>query len=244
MRALKAEELLDAWELGLAEPPARRTLALLAAACSEPSIESLALLSIGERDARLLALRELAFGRTLHNVAACARCAERLEWTVTTADLRIADWTSPSDPLSVEQNGYRVRFRLPNSQDLTAASACLDVVDARRRLLAACLLSAHHGDRPALEGSLPDDVVDTIARRMSDADPQGDVAIELTCPACGHEWPVPFDIEAFVWDEITAWAQRALQDVHTLASVYGWRESDILALPAWRRQFYLGLIGA
>jgi hypothetical protein len=242
MRTLTAEELLDAWELGLAQPPARRVLALLAAACAEPSIDALAHLSIGERDARLLALRERAFGTTLHTVARCARCAAGLEWTLETADL--AGATPPSDPLFVERDGYRVSFRLPNSLDLSAASTCRDVDEARRSLLAACLLSAQHGDGRVPEDGLPDDVVDAIARRMSDADPQGHVTIEMSCPSCGHAWSAPFDIEAFVWDEITVWAQRALQDVHTLASVYGWRESEILALPPWRRQFYLGRIGA
>ena len=35
---------------------------------------------------------------------------------------------------------------------------------------------------------------------------------------------------------------RFLRDVHTLASTYGWREADILALSPWRRQYYLALI--
>ncbi|HSB10234.1 MAG TPA: phage baseplate protein, partial [Blastocatellia bacterium] len=30
--------------------------------------------------------------------------------------------------------------------------------------------------------------------------------------------------------------------VHTLASAYGWRESDILNLSPWRRQLYLTLV--
>ena len=33
-------------------------------------------------------------------------------------------------------------------------------------------------------------------------------------------------------------------EVHVLASSYGWRESDILNMSAWRRQYYLDLIGA
>jgi hypothetical protein len=32
------------------------------------------------------------------------------------------------------------------------------------------------------------------------------------------------------------------QAVHTIASRYGWSETDILSLPRWRRDLYLSLI--
>ena len=79
---------------------------------------------------------------------------------------------------------------------------------------------------------------------MAEADPQAEVELALNCPACGEGWQAPFDIESFFWDEIGAWARRVLGEVHVLASSYGWRESDILNMSAWRRQFYIDLIGA
>jgi hypothetical protein len=33
-----------------------------------------------------------------------------------------------------------------------------------------------------------------------------------------------------------------VREVHLLASAYGWRESDILAMTPWRRQLYLELV--
>ena len=33
-----------------------------------------------------------------------------------------------------------------------------------------------------------------------------------------------------------------MEEVHVLARAYGWREPDIVALPAWRRAWYLGFI--
>ena len=53
-----------------------------------------------------------------------------------------------------------------------------------------------------------------------------------------------FDIGAFFWSEIDAWAGRILQQVHVLASAYGWSERDVLALSPVRRQLYLGMVGA
>ncbi|HXI74354.1 MAG TPA: hypothetical protein VNG94_02120, partial [Pyrinomonadaceae bacterium] len=85
-------------------------------------------------------------------------------------------------------------------------------------------------------------VTDAVAKRMAEADPQADLRLDLSCPACGHRWQALFDIDSFFWSEINAWAQRVLTEVHALASAYGWRERDILDLSPRRRQFYLGLV--
>ncbi len=45
-----------------------------------------------------------------------------------------------------------------------------------------------------------------------------------------------------LWREIHAWAKRQLDEVHTLASAYGWSEADILAMSASRRRRYVSLV--
>jgi hypothetical protein len=89
---------------------------------------------------------------------------------------------------------------------------------------------------------LPDSVIQAVLERMGHADPQANLEIELSCPACSHNWQETFDIVSFLWSEITAWAIRILREVHVLASAYGWREADILAMNPRRRQAYLELI--
>ena len=74
---------------------------------------------------------------------------------------------------------------------------------------------------------------------MGEADPQADIRLALTCSECSLEWEATFDIVTFLWTEVDGWARRTLFEVHLLASAYGWRESDILALSAPRRRFYL-----
>jgi hypothetical protein len=104
------------------------------------------------------------------------------------------------------------------------------------------VLSAHHnGDEQAIE-ALPEPIAARIAECMEQADPQANVQLSLVCPACGQEWRGTFDIVSYFWNEISAWAQDVLRDVHLLASAYGWRESDILTLSPWRRQCYLDMI--
>jgi hypothetical protein len=115
---------------------------------------------------------------------------------------------------------------------------------ARRRLLDRCLLSAKNpeGEAVAVQ-DLPPAALQAVAERMAAADPQGDVQLALQCPACGHAWPAAFDIVSFFWTEVDAWARVLLREIHVLASAYGWREADILALSPWRRRSYLELIG-
>jgi hypothetical protein len=75
------------------------------------------------------------------------------------------------------------------------------------------------------------------------ADPLAEIVLELECPDCGAAWSAPFDIVRFLWSEVEAWVMRILDEVHVLASRYGWSEAEILALSPQRRQHYRELIG-
>ncbi len=243
MRPLSAAQLLDAWEQGLSEPACRRALPLLAAASPDASPETVAVLSIGERDRSLLTLREWTFGPQLASVSSCSACSEQLEWTVDTTDLWAAKPPELTGELSLEVDHYRVSFRLPNSLDLAAVAECTDGETARRLLLERCISAVQLEGQDISSNNLPDPVMNAVVNRMGEVDPQADMQVDLACPACGHRWRALFDIESFFWSEINAWAQRILLEVHTLARAYGWREMDILNLSPWRRQFYLGLVG-
>ena len=62
MRPLTAEGLLTAWERGQELAPAARALLLLSLAAPEASEEWLMSLTVGQRDAGLLTLRQWLFG--------------------------------------------------------------------------------------------------------------------------------------------------------------------------------------
>jgi hypothetical protein len=87
MRALSAAELLDVWERGQGRSLPQQALLLLAAAYPDLSADLLGQLSIGQRDARLLALREGTFGPQLVSMTTCPQCHEQLELTLTMADI-------------------------------------------------------------------------------------------------------------------------------------------------------------
>jgi hypothetical protein len=240
MRALSASELLSVWERGLAQSPIERMLTLLVAANPESAPDDMARLSIGQRDAQLLTLREWMFGPQLICLASCPDCGEQLEVTFDVSDIR-TDRT-PSPALAMNAAGYDVDVRLPNSLDL-AAIAGHDSIEARRLLFDRCVVRVQREGADAPLDQLPEDVKTTISEQMALADPQANIELALTCPAGGHEWQAVFDIAAFFWSEINAWAIRLLREVHAIASAYGWREAEIVALSPMRRQLYLDMIG-
>lgn len=230
--------MLEVWERGLSQSPLQRSLMLLSAAAAEP-MEATARLSAGQRDARLLSLREWAFGPHLAAAASCPRCGARLELNFRTSDVRVETEAESVESSPVEVAGYQLRCRAPNSLDLIAIASQRDRAEARRQLLERCLSEITHEGAPIAVEQLPDEVIKAVVERISRADPQADVQIALSCPQCAHQWQPSFDIGPFFWNEIHVWAQRILREVHALAAAYGWREVDILMMSPWRRQFYL-----
>lgn len=238
MRVPSAVELIGAWERGLAQHPVDRALTLLAAACPELSLAELANLTIGQRDAALLALREALFGRRLDCIALCPRCDARLEFKLDTGVLAEQARLPAHGEREIEVDGRRLKFRAPNSEDLAAAAGAGDAASARRLLLQRCI-SAAADEVPDSAESWPESVAEAVAEQLARAETVADINLTLKCAACAHGWELAFDIVSFLWSEVSALAKRHLRDVHTLAWAYGWSEGDILAMGAARRQFYL-----
>jgi hypothetical protein len=248
MRAITAAELLNVWEDGRSSTPTRRALLLRAAMYPGASQETFALQSIGLRDAELLRLRDALWGPRMAAIAACPACRERLELALDVRDLlALADRTDAGE-MSMTHEDLCVTFRIPTTADMIAAESEDDEDSARSLILERCLISAVRAGEQEGPGAdwlqLPAEVVSGIAALMADADPLADIQLKIECPSCTHGWLAAFDIVSFLWTEIEAWAGRILSEVHTLAGAYGWRESEILALSATRRQFYLEMVGS
>jgi hypothetical protein len=243
MRALSAGELLTVWEHGVSQRPSQRALSLLAVACADEAPPGqLARLSLGQRDGRLLNLRQRTFGPHLAAISACPACSQVLEFTVNAADIRIAPASQPAETIALAYADYELQFRLPDTLDLATMDPSADRQTNSQHLLRRCVTSARRASAEIPAEDLPPEVVAAVSERMAEADPQADVQLDLACPQCEHRWHSPFDIVSFFWSEIHALALRLLNDVHALASAYGWSEAAILALAPARRQAYLDLI--
>lgn len=230
--------------MGQRQHPVDRALTLLTFSLPDHSIADLARLTVGQRDALLLTLREITFGNTLNCFAECSHCGEALEFTLSIDQIRLTDLSqSPEADYAFAIAGFEGRFRLPNSFDLAAIVSDRTVDRAKASLLDRCLLQATHKGTEISHQELPSQVVTQLATQMAELDPQAEILLDLSCPACQHEWQILFDIVSFFWAELSAHAKRLLLEVHQLARHYSWHEADILAMSATRRNLYLELIG-
>ncbi len=238
--SLDAATLLTLWEEGVALRPVERALSLLCAAFPQVPVEDWASASIGRRDEALLILREALFGPTLEAAAGCPGCADELELSFRSDDVRGAA-VAGSDCLHIRVDGYDVQSRLPTSLDL------LELASVERptpqALLTRCVEVARRDGGDIDVDELPAAVVEEVVAGIARADPLADVQVAVVCPACGHETSIAFDVLSYLWSEIDDWAQQLCLDVHALACAYGWAERDIVMMSARRRALYLELQG-
>jgi len=247
MRQLAAADIMSIWERGEARTPIDRALTMLAAVRPELGWDDIAALPIGQRDLLLLAAHQQAFGNAMDGITACPDCGEVLECALD-AD-QFARQLGSDSPVAAGStydlaiDGMEIRFRLPTSVDVMATTQLGGGVAAGRMLLVSRCATVTAGDGAAIDpATLPEHVLAAIEDAMASHDPAAIIDLDLTCPGCGASWVEPFHIADFLWIRIAAAAQRLLVDIDTLARAYGWRESDILAMSAARRQGYLNLV--
>jgi hypothetical protein len=242
MDGLTASNVLQAWDTCRSLHPVERTLAVLHLGMPEKNYEFLAQLPIGRRDEMLLRLRERTIGSKLNGMTHCTDCAEPVEFAVESTDLR-----QPANPEQVTEHTLRtdnavLRIRAIDSTDLLAAAGATTEQEAANCLLSRCIVHAEIGGGAVEPDTLPTDVRQAVAGRLMEMDPNVEIELSLKCPECAHQWSIQFEVAAFFWDELSAWAVGLLHEVHCLARAYGWSEGDILSMSARRRQAYLGMV--
>ncbi len=230
--------LISAWENGLGRPGHERALLLLASAFPDTAPDELSRWKVGRRDSVLFRLRRLLFGDSLNSVGRCPRCQAEVELSFTLSDIWPGGVDPPETTGRVAMDGFDVSFRVPDSTDLATARHASSVADARRCLLHRCIVAI----APEAAGDLPGPVEAAVVAAIAACDPAADRRIDVVCPECGAGWEEIFDIAAWLSTEIGAWVRRVIREVHTLASAYGWREEDILAMNPTRRQLYLNIL--
>src|SRR5262245_39024053 len=136
MQVLASEDILRIWEIGLTQHALDRALTMLVAAFPGQTRMDLAQLSIGQRDSYLLDMHERTFGPRLSSQTHCPACQSQVEFTLNTADIRVAPTTAyTGQPLEVTCEDYTLTFHLPNSLDLAAIVYQPNEAAARRCLV-------------------------------------------------------------------------------------------------------------
>jgi hypothetical protein len=240
MQSLSASELLKIWEAGRSLRPLERAGLLMAAAYPQVTLEDLGNLTVGQRNARLLALRGQTLGPRADCRTTCLSCGTVLEFNL---DLPALIGIEPENHLyRLSQEGFSLEYRLPTCRDLAEIAGAPDLASARSRLIAYCVQNAEYEGRPVGLSGLPEAVVQGLADAILEQDPLADLRLALNCASCGQQSTASLDVVGFFWSELEALARRLLREVHSLAQAYGWREADILSLSPARRQVYLELV--
>ncbi|MGH6846881.1 MAG: hypothetical protein ACREC0_05440 [Methylocella sp.] len=231
MRLPNDAGLLDIWEQGHGRGPVARTKLLLAAALPAVDEAGRAALRVSAADVALLQLRRAIFGPKLPAETACRRCAELLVFELDAGTLIDGLASSSKRDAAVPDS---IRFREPTVADLAALAGISHADTAQSRLASQCLLEIEHAEPPS----------DAEIAQIDTLYGQGVIRLRMDCAACGQAWNEDFDIAAYLWEEIAQRAQARLDEIHVLATSYGWSEPQILALSDARRAAYLQRCGA
>jgi hypothetical protein len=240
MRALTQADFLTLWETGRALDPLDQGLLAVHVAFPETARESTADWPIGRRNRALAELRCVCFGPALRGWTSCRQCGDKLEFELDGTALAESQLPDQGEPIVVKGRA----FRLPTSRDLAQIAAEHDPAEAEMLLLERCRVDgpAIVEDQSSSAFDWTEDDLDAIGEKMALADPLAEIALHFDCPACGESFQESLDLPAFLWAEIEGRAKQILLEVHTLASAYGWTESQILSLSAARREFYIAMV--
>ncbi|HXZ04665.1 MAG TPA: hypothetical protein VEH81_07505, partial [Ktedonobacteraceae bacterium] len=182
MYTLAELDLVRIWESGTRQHLLDRALTVLMATFPGTSRDSLALLSIGQRDACLLVVRQQLFGPLLLGLTACPACSEQVEFSLDVTQMPIPSNISPTHSLQAMTiaNGT-IQFRLPNSQDLAAIVSCRDTFTARNILIQRCIVQYVQDGVVVPAENLPETLISTLAAEIERLDPLAEICINLDC---------------------------------------------------------------
>src|SRR5438552_2213690 len=190
MYALAASEIMRAWEVGRGKHAVDRALLLLALASPELTPAELSALTVGQRNTRLLTLRQMTLGRQAECLMHCVFCNQPLEFVLDIEALLLPEPVEFVATQTVET--FTVRFRLPNSRDLAALVGCSGIQAGRQLLLERCVLHAEHVEQTVAPADLPERVIQAIGDAIMEKDPQAEMRLTLNCVQCQQSWTTLF----------------------------------------------------
>lgn len=198
-----------------------------------------------DHDAHLLALHARAVpGRGLDGAATCPACGQRLDVEIDLPPpIPDDDGTVPSTTLTIDDHEMEVRVPTIGDLDAALADAMTDpVADLVERVVVAVrrrdggpvdrrALLARDDVRGAVDGTVAELLGDGLVEEVA-----------LDCPDCGETWQAWPDLEPFALRAVDDAARALLDDVHVLASAYGWTPDAVLLMPPAVRRHHLARV--
>lgn len=234
-----AQQVLDIWEQANGKEIEAQTQLLLSLSESGAPVEPLSNLTIGERNHRLLELRQQLFGSKIEAYVECPKCNQALDLAFFIDQLGFDHVRGLPAEQVIESGAITAMVSLPNGHDLIAL-ANVETAEKGRELLFSRCLSDLRKDGHAVEVSeLDENDLSSLETLIAELDPRMELLFNLSCPACENQWQAPFEVDVYLWHEFDTYVRELLEDIHLLARAYGWSEKEILAMSEKRRRYYV-----
>lgn len=193
--------------------------------------------SLSRRLQMLLSIAVLSHNKTLDLQVRCKEsgCAELFELPL---DLNRFQQEIDEIPLDYEVENAVLQLRLPDGLDqLRWLDKSQTPETMARDLVVSC-----NGDVPDETWSVPSNWLHGLGEFLEKQDHLTALQLQTQCPLCNAAMNIDFDLESHLL-QLFAYKQAALLgDIHRMALVYHWSETEIMSLTAERRKAYLGFI--
>ncbi len=256
--ARNSEVVLSTWtglhEFGLRDTSSSSVVSLLRGLWLEPEGHDSGELALPAREELLFHLYRSVYGDRILSSLRCERCEEPYDLSFSVAEL-LASCQAPSggsleavtgdafdEDVRVEPaettGWYRIgrgpEFRLPTGQDENSIAE--HGADA---LIESCV----KGDKGAGTNGLGKDKFGrALAAAIGALSPILDIHLEARCPHCSTPRSVPFSMQHYLLRSILNDRPLLLQEIHYLASTYGWSLDSILSLTRADRKSLAALV--
>jgi len=176
-------------------------------------------------DAALLGLRQFLFGERMIAEIRCSNCN-----TWGDVEFSIAEYLKAKPPRVATE---RAPCRIPTVAQVVSALKLHGEAEAASRALEAEYAEHFSREESRRQNAALEKVAPPLAGFVTG-----------TCPQCAAGVSGWFDPGAFVIAELRRRAGMLFEEIHLLASRYGWSEEAILSLPRSRRSTYAEMIAA
>jgi hypothetical protein len=171
-------------------------------------------------------------------------CAKELELDLTLDE--IASLQREADEaacITVELEALSLTLRKPLGRDqLSWLGATFADEDEAACAMIRTLASSDAGSTVAAPRGFRREWIEAINEAMDEFDPLVNFNFSAECEECGGLSTRFLDLEELALSELRRAQANLLATVHKLATRYHWSESEIFAVPHWRRAHYLALI--
>ncbi|MEO8526850.1 MAG: hypothetical protein ABI460_19130 [Caldimonas sp.] len=229
----------DAADLDVSIDPARpvaSTDALLTACLRDgsghrPEVDTVRRWTVASRLDALAEIREASGASTEWVAFHCEApgCAERFEAELNLGACRVKGMVAT---IEFAVAGDTMRARLPTGAD----QARWQQERMPLHLVAASLLDSGESADAA--------VIAALDAALAEADPARELQLDLVCPACAAPQRRVVNLEAQLLGTFAREQQTLLRQIVRLARAFHWAEAEIVRMPVWRRDFYLGRLDA